>query len=85
MRDLDFWVDRVENRIREIDPESATVVTRNTYEDKDVDILVYSNSGETSLRIGAETSRLITDVRCDEGYNILVLPMGKSDGKLDDF
>ena len=38
MRDLDFWVDRVESRIREIDPEAVTVVTRDTYEP--VDLLV---------------------------------------------
>lgn len=82
MRDLDFWVDRVESRIREIDPEAVTVVTRDTYEDEDVDILVYSDTEEMSLRIGAETSNLTTDVLCDEGYNILVLPMVKSDEKM---
>ena len=73
---LEILVDQVCTQIKEIDPDAAIRVTRDTFEDEDIDVLVYTSS-DLIPKMSDETARLAVDILAEEGYHILVLPMTK--------
>ena len=79
---IELWVDRVCDKIKEADPVAVIEVTRDTYEDEDIDINVFTSAGRIR-EIEKATNPVASEALINEGYNILVLPMVHPDGKPD--
>lgn len=54
--------------IKSLDPDSVAMVTLDTYEDEDLNILVHTKMD--SLELYQKTSRLTIDILVEEGLNI---------------
>ena len=79
---LEFWLDQVCDTIKEVDPDAVIEISRDTFEDEDIDVNVYT-AVDKVFPVSSSTNRVVSRALIDEGYNILVLPMVKSDGKMD--
>jgi len=78
---LEFWIDQVCDKIKEVDPDAVIEISRDTFEDEDIDVNVYTEVDKV-LPIGYSTNRVTSKALVEEGYNILVLPMVKSDKRI---
>ena len=79
---LEFWIDQVCDKIKEVDPDAVIEISRDTFEDEDIDVNVYTVVDKV-LPIDYSTNRVVSRALIEEGHNILVLPMVKSDEKMD--
>ena len=70
---LEILVDKVYNQIREIAPKAVIRVTRDTFEDEDIDY----TSSDLVPKVNDATVKMVVDILAEEGYHILVLPMTK--------
>ena len=59
---------QVVDKIKSIDPDSVLMVTLDTHEDEDLNILVHTKVD--SLDLYKQTSRLTVDILVNEGLNI---------------
>jgi len=68
----DLLVERVINKVKEIDPTAHVQVTFDAIEDEDVVILVYTD--QPTLAIVRHTAPDTVDIAAHHGLDILVLP-----------
>ena len=68
-------VQQVVDKIKSLDPDSVVMVTLDTREDEDLNILVHTKMD--SLDLYKQTSRLTVDILVDEGLNIGIRPKDK--------
>ena len=78
---LEFWIDQVCDKIKEVDPDAVIEISRETFEDEDIDVNVYIEVDKV-LPIDYSTNRVVSKALVEEGYNILVLPMVNSDKRI---
>ena len=68
----ELLVERVINKIKEVDPKAMVKVTFDTIEHEDVVILVYTD--KSTLDIVRHTASDTVDIAAHDGLDILVLP-----------
>ena len=68
----ELLVERVINKIKEVDPKAVVKVTFDTIEHEDVVILVYTD--KSTLDIVRHTAYDTVDIAAHDGLDILVLP-----------
>ena len=71
----DLLVERVIEKIKEIDPAARVKVSFDTVENEDVVILVYTD--KSTLEIVRHTAPYTVDIAAHEGLDIVVLPMDR--------
>jgi hypothetical protein len=71
----DLLVERVIEKIKEIDPAARVKVSFDTVENEDVVILVYTD--KSTLDIVRHTAPYTVDIAAHEGLDIVVLPMDR--------
>ena len=71
----EHFVQQVVDKIKSVDPDSIVMVTLDTHEDEDLNILVHTDKDIFDLF--KQTSRLTIDILVDEGLNIGILSESK--------
>lgn len=77
---LEYWINQVTQKIKNLDPDATIAVSKDTYEQEDVDIEVRTSS-KLRQRISTEMAEFTSDILADEGYHILVLVLSKDQKK----
>ena len=71
----ELLVERVINKIKQVDPTAEVKVTFDTLEDEDLIILVYTD--QSTLDIVRHTAPDTVDIAAHNGLDILVLPRAR--------